>query len=155
MYEKVALRSQFACCSITIAELNASSLDVFLTWSLPTSRRLRANNANGRPRRRAAPHHRKERTLTFSSTWRFRVDTCKSCIQLCSSIKYELFLLIIISEFLAATGFHTCEYCLYTKIDLLGKILFTKLYFLVINRTSSVHFHWAINGQIVQKVIAG
>ena len=91
-------RTHFACCSITIRAQRVKSRRVFDLKFTHEPAIARAkfyameNNANGRtaetPRTPTT-----ERTLTFSSTWRFRVDTCK---RLCySSIKYELFLLII------------------------------------------------------------
>ena len=114
MYEKVALSLRVA------PELNASILDyVFLTWSLPTnSRRFcgQIYNANGG----TADMQRTKWTLTFSSTWRFRVDTCKSlastyiyCVfvnQVCTTMK--IFLLFssstTVNNSYYYTGFPTC-----------------------------------------------
>ena len=114
-------RTQFACCSITtLPELNASILDyVFLTWSLPTnSRRFcgQIYNANGRT---ADMQQRTKWTLTFSSTWRFRVDTCKSlastyiyCVFVNQVCTMKIFLLFssstTVNNSYYYTGFPTC-----------------------------------------------
>ena len=116
MYEKVALSLRVA---VLLSELNASSLDVFLTWSLPTnSRRFYGQiyNANGRT---ADMQQRTKWTLTFSSTWRFRVDTCKSlastylyCVFVNQVCTMKIFLLFssstTVNNSYCYTGFHTC-----------------------------------------------
>ena len=115
MYEKVALSLRVA------PELNASILDyVFLTWSLPTnSRRFCGQIYNANGRRTADMQQRTKWTLTFSSTWRFRVDTCKSlastyiyCVFVNQVCTMKIFLLFssstTVNNSYYYTGFPTC-----------------------------------------------
>ena len=117
-------RTQFACCSITIhypSSTRQSSTTCFWLEVYPRacSRRFcgQIYNANGRT---ADMQQRTKWTLTFSSTWRFRVDTCKSlastyiyCVfvnQVCTTMK--IFLLFssstTVNNSYYYTGFPTC-----------------------------------------------
>ena len=116
-------RTQFACCSITIhypSSTRQSSTTCFWLEVYPRacSRRFcgQIYNANGRT---ADMQQRTKWTLTFSSTWRFRVDTCKSlastyiyCVFVNQVCTMKIFLLFssstTVNNSYYYTGFPTC-----------------------------------------------
>ena len=116
-------RTQFACCSITIhypSSTRQSSTTCFWLEVYPRacSRRFcgQIYNANGRT---ADMQQRTKWTLTFSSTWRFRVDTCKSlastylyCVFVNQVCTMKIFLLFssstTVNNSYCYTGFPTC-----------------------------------------------
>ena len=117
-------RTHFACCSITIRAQRVKSRRVFDLKFTHEPAIARAkfyameNNANGRTAEKPRTPTT-ERTLTFSSTWRFRVDTCKSlastyiyCVFVNQVCTMKIFLLFssstTVNNSYYYTGFPTC-----------------------------------------------